>query len=52
MAFAGQGLLLAPGFTVTIIVAVYLSCTMNAYLASERQRGQARVAFGKYLAPA
>ena len=29
MAFARQGFLLAPGFTVTIIVAVYLSCTIS-----------------------
>ena len=51
LAFAKQGLLLAPGFTVTIIVAVYVVCTISAYLASEKQRRQVRAAFGQYLAP-
>jgi adenylate cyclase len=52
MAFAGQGLLLAPVFTVAIIVVVYLSCTVSAYLVSERQRREVRAAFGQYLSPA
>lgn len=52
MAFAGYGLLLAPGFSIMVIVTVYLSCTISGFLVSERQRRQVRMAFGQYLSPA
>ncbi|NKB56424.1 MAG: CHASE2 domain-containing protein [Alphaproteobacteria bacterium] len=51
IAFVELGYLLAPGYSVATIAAVYLSCTLLGYLSSEKQRREVRAAFGQYLAP-
>ena len=52
VAYSEAGLLLAPAFTVTTIVALYLSATIIAYRSSENERRRVRAAFGQYLSPA
>jgi adenylate cyclase len=52
VAFSSYKLLVAPGFPIFVIAAVYLSCTINAYLVSERRRREVQTAFGQYLSPA
>ncbi|MDX5360912.1 MAG: adenylate/guanylate cyclase domain-containing protein [Alphaproteobacteria bacterium] len=51
LAFARGGLLLDPVYPSLATLAVYLPISFLVYLRTERERGQVRSAFSRYLAP-